>query len=296
MTAVLVPLVILAGWHDADDAARPVKTYFALMLVLETLDDRRLRGHRRVPVLRVLRGHADPDVLPDRRFGGPQRSVRGGEVPAVQPARRAAHAGRGDRPVRGLRPRARHRHLRLRCARATCHIDVGTAEAGCSSASSSRSRSRRRCGRSTPGCPTPPRSRRPATAVLLVGVLDKVGTFGMLRYCLPLFPDASRYFAPACRHLAVIGDPLRRAPGDRPDRHEAADRLHLDLPLRLHRAGHLRVDQPGQSGSTLYMVNHGFSTAALFLIAGFLVAGAARADRATTAGCRRSRRCWPACS
>jgi NADH-quinone oxidoreductase subunit M len=33
-------------------------------------------------------------------------------------------------------------------------------------------------------------------AVLLVGVLDKVGTFGFLRYCLPLFPDASRYFAP----------------------------------------------------------------------------------------------------
>ncbi len=32
-------------------------------------------------------------------------------------------------------------------------------------------------------------------AVLLVGVLDKVGTFGMLRFCLPLFPDASR-FAP----------------------------------------------------------------------------------------------------
>ena len=33
-------------------------------------------------------------------------------------------------------------------------------------------------------------------AALLVGVLDKVGTFGFLRYCLPLFPDASRYFAP----------------------------------------------------------------------------------------------------
>src|SRR3954465_12137270 len=33
-------------------------------------------------------------------------------------------------------------------------------------------------------------------AVLLVGVLDKVGTFGFLRYCLPLFPEASREFAP----------------------------------------------------------------------------------------------------
>ena len=71
------------------------------------------------------------------------------------------------------------------------HIDATTPRRCCSSASSSPSRSRRRCGRSTPGCPTPPRSRRPGTAVLLVGVLDKVGTFGMIRYCLPLFPDAS---------------------------------------------------------------------------------------------------------
>ena len=48
--------------------------------------------------------------------------------------------------------------------------------------------------------------RRPAGgAALLVGVLDKVGTFGFLRYCLPLFPDASRYFAPAILILAVIG-------------------------------------------------------------------------------------------
>ena len=37
-------------------------------------------------------------------------------------------------------------------------------------------------------------------------------------------------------------DPLRRAAGDRPDRHHAPDRLHLGQPLRLHRAGHLRAD------------------------------------------------------
>ena len=42
-------------------------------------------------------------------------------------------------------------------------------------------------------------------AVLLVGVLDKVGTFGFLRYCLPLFPDASRFFAPYVLVLAVAG-------------------------------------------------------------------------------------------
>src|SRR3712207_9031426 len=43
------------------------------------------------------------------------------------------------------------------------------------------------------------------SAVLLVGVLDKVGTFGFIRYCLPLFPDASRDLAPFVLVLAVAG-------------------------------------------------------------------------------------------
>src|SRR5215831_17625740 len=42
-------------------------------------------------------------------------------------------------------------------------------------------------------------------AALLVGVLDKVGTFGILRYCLPLFPNASHYFAPLGLVLALVG-------------------------------------------------------------------------------------------
>src|SRR5512135_1655009 len=42
-------------------------------------------------------------------------------------------------------------------------------------------------------------------AALLVGVLDKIGTFGLIRYCIPLFPDASRYFAPLVLVLAVVG-------------------------------------------------------------------------------------------
>ena len=45
----------------------------------------------------------------------------------------------------------------------------------------------------------------PASAVLMMAVMDKVGTFGMLRYCLQLFPDASMYFRPLIITLAVIG-------------------------------------------------------------------------------------------
>src|SRR5258708_10786028 len=46
---------------------------------------------------------------------------------------------------------------------------------------------------------------QPGAAVLLVGVLDKVGTFGLIRYCLELFPSASHYFPPLVIVLAVIG-------------------------------------------------------------------------------------------
>lgn len=45
----------------------------------------------------------------------------------------------------------------------------------------------------------------PVTAVLMMAVVDKVGTFGMLRYCLQLFPDSAVLLGPAVITLAVIG-------------------------------------------------------------------------------------------
>src|SRR5713101_5197706 len=44
-----------------------------------------------------------------------------------------------------------------------------------------------------------------AGSVILAGVLLKMGTYGMLRFCLPLFPEASHKFAPAIAALAIIG-------------------------------------------------------------------------------------------
>ena len=44
----------------------------------------------------------------------------------------------------------------------------------------------------------------PGTSVLLVCVLDKIGTFGMLRFCLGLFPDASQWATPVVVALALI--------------------------------------------------------------------------------------------
>jgi len=108
-------------------------------------------------------------------------------------------------------------------------------------------------------------------AVLLVGVLDKVGTFGFLRYCLPLFPDASRAFAPAILVLAVLGILYGAllAMGQ-------TDMKRLVAYTSIAHFGFIALGvfafttQAG-TGAVLYMVNHGISTGALFLIVGILI-------------------------
>ena len=55
----------------------------------------------------------------------------------------------------------------------------------------------------------------PGTSVMLVSVLDKVGTFGMIRFGLELFPEASRWATPVVVVLADLQHPVRRVHGDR---------------------------------------------------------------------------------
>ena len=111
----------------------------------------------------------------------------------------------------------------------------------------------------------------PATAVLMMAVVDKVGTFGMLRYCLQLFPDSAAFFRSLIITLAVVGIVYGAvvAIGQR-------DVMRLIAYTSISHFGFIILGifvmtSQGQSGATLYMVNHGISTAALFLIAGFLV-------------------------
>jgi NADH-quinone oxidoreductase subunit M len=109
-------------------------------------------------------------------------------------------------------------------------------------------------------------------AALLVGVLDKVATFGILRYSLPLFPDAARWFAPAALTLAVIGIIYAAllAVGQN-------DLKRLVAYSSVAHFGFIGVGifafttQAG-TGAVLYMVNHGLATGMLFLVVGMLVA------------------------
>ena len=112
----------------------------------------------------------------------------------------------------------------------------------------------------------------PGAAVLLVGVLDKVGTFGMLRYCFELFPSGAKYFTPLVITLAVIGiiygaivaigqQSMKRLIAYTSVSHFGFIALGIFV-----------MTTQGVSGATFYMVNHGFATGALFLLAGFLIA------------------------
>ncbi|GAA2275019.1 MULTISPECIES: NADH-quinone oxidoreductase subunit M [Kitasatospora] len=108
-------------------------------------------------------------------------------------------------------------------------------------------------------------------AVLITAVVDKVGTFAMLRYCLGLFPDASRTFGPYILVLSLIGIVYGAllAVGQKDIKRLVAyaSISHFGFIIM----GIFAFTSQGQSGATLYMVNHGISTAAWMLVAGFLI-------------------------
>ncbi|MFZ9249350.1 MAG: NADH-quinone oxidoreductase subunit M [Candidatus Nanopelagicaceae bacterium] len=119
--------------------------------------------------------------------------------------------------------------------------------------------------------PDAAKSATPGTSVLLLGVLDKVGTFGMIRYCLELFPNASKTFTPFIITLAVISIIYGAflAIGQKEIKRLIAftSISHFGFIVM----GIFAMTTQGHSGSALYMVNHGFSTAALFLVAGWMI-------------------------
>ncbi len=114
--------------------------------------------------------------------------------------------------------------------------------------------------------------------VLLVGVLDKVGVYGFLRYCLPLFPDASRRLAPIVLVLAVVGVVygalLAVGQSDMKRFVAYTSVAHFGF-IAL---GIFAFSTQAHAGAVLYMVNHGISTGMLFIVLGMVIArGGSRA-------------------
>jgi len=119
--------------------------------------------------------------------------------------------------------------------------------------------------------PDAAKAATPGTSVLLLGVLDKVGTYGMIRFCIALFPDASKTFTPLIISLAVIsiiyGAFMAIGQKDIKGLIAFTSISHFGFITM----GIFAMTTQGMSGANLYMVNHGFSTAALFLVAGWMM-------------------------
>ncbi|WP_141580389.1 NADH-quinone oxidoreductase subunit M [Actinomadura sp. WMMA1423] len=111
----------------------------------------------------------------------------------------------------------------------------------------------------------------PGALVLIVGVLDKVGTYGMLRFCLELFPGAAKWATPVVLGFAVLsiiyGAILAIGQVDMKRLIAYTSVSHFGFIV----LGIFAMTSQGQSGAALYMVNHGFSTGALFLVVGFMI-------------------------
>src|ERR1022692_251222 len=277
LTVVLMPVVILASWNDADgdrvgEESRPrrsVKTYFALLLLLETM----IIGVFAATDVFLFYVFFEAMLIPMYfligSFGVGQRqyaavkfllySLFGGLLMLVAVIALYVYSAQGGHPGTFLFSQLTHIALSPGAAR---WLFLGFFIAFAIKAPLWPFHT---------WLPDAATAAQPGTAVLLVGVLDKVGTFGMIRYCLELFPSAARYFTPLILTLAVIGVLYGAivAIGQ-------ADMKRLIAYTSISHFGFIVLGifvltSQGQSGATLYMVNHGLATGALFLIAGFMI-------------------------
>ena len=270
LVAVLMPVVVLASWHEAAGGSRPVRSFFALMLALEAT----LVGVFVATDVLLFYVFFEAMLVPMYfligSFGGPRRSyaavkffiysLLGGLLMLAAVIGlyvvSAQLLGEGTFDLQALSDLeidpATQRWLFLGFFIAFAikaplfPFHTWLPDAGAEA-------------------PT-------GAAVLLVGVLDKVGTFGFLRFCIPLFPEASNFFAPAVMVLAVVGifygALLAMGQTDLKRLVAYTSVAHFGF-ITL---GIFAFTSQGGTGAVLYMVNHGLSTGALFLIVGMLAA------------------------
>ena len=109
-----------------------------------------------------------------------------------------------------------------------------------------------------------------AGSVILAAILLKMGTYGYVRFAMPLFPEAAHKFAPLIATLAVIGviyaALVAMVQEDVKKLVAYSSVAHLGFVM----LGVFAFNVEGITGGMLQMINHGISTGALFLIVGFI--------------------------
>jgi len=268
LTAVLAPVVILAAWDEAVGSRRPAKTFFALLLVTEAAAIGAFAATDVFLFYVFFEVMLVPMYFLIGSFGGPQRSyaavkfllysLAGGllmlaAVIALYVLGPGGEQGFLLSELQGklaLDPTVQRWLFLGFFAAFAIKAPLWPVHTWLPDAASE----------ATPG-----------TAVLLFGVLDKVGTFGMIRYLLTLFPEASRYFTPMIVVLSVVsilyGALLAIGQTDMKRLLGYTSISHFGFIV----LGIFALTSQGQVGATLYMVNHGLSTGLLFIVAGFLM-------------------------
>ena len=109
-----------------------------------------------------------------------------------------------------------------------------------------------------------------AGSVILAGVLLKMGTYGFLRFSLPILPEATKYFVPMMVALAIIaivyGALVAMMQPDMKKLVAYSSVSHMGFVM----LGMFALNPNGLNGSILQQINHGVSTGALFLIVGII--------------------------
>ncbi|MFC9429883.1 NADH-quinone oxidoreductase subunit M [Streptomyces sp. NPDC056987] len=288
LTALLVPFVILAGWHDADPLEdvnpnrrwRPTQGFFALILMVEAMVILSFEATDVFLFYILFEAMLIPMYFLIGGFG--DRAHAGGDEAAATQRSYAAVKFLLYNLVGGLIMLAAV--IGLYVVAGTFSLsEIAAARADGSLTMATNTERLLFLGFffafavKAPLWPLHtwlPNAMGEATApvaVLITAVVDKVGTFAMLRFCLQLFPEASKWATPAILVLALIsiiyGALLAVGQRDMKRLIAYASISHFGFIIM----GIFAMTSQGQSGATLYMVNHGISTAALMLVAGFLI-------------------------
>jgi NADH-quinone oxidoreductase subunit M len=272
MSAVLVPVVILAAWNEAEAGRHSVKTYFALMLVLETMMIGVFAATDVFLFYVFFEAMLVPMYFMIGSYGVGKRqyaavkfllySLLGGLLMLV--AVIALYVYSVNSPATGHHGSFLFSELVNVSLSSTVQkwLFLGFFIAFAIKAPVWPFHT---------WLPDAADAAQPGAAVLMLGVMDKVGTFGMLRYCFGLFPAGAKYFTPLVITLAVIGTlygaivaigqaGLKRLMGYISISH-----------FGLITLGIFAFTSQGLSGATLYMVMHAFLTGALFILVGFMI-------------------------
>jgi NADH-quinone oxidoreductase subunit M len=269
MSTMLVPITLLAGWHEMEGGVATIKGYVVLTLVLESM----MVGVFAATDVFLFYVFFEAILIPMYfligRYGGPKRqyasikfllySLLGGLLMLAS--------------LIGLWVQARQQlgHGTFDWATLSTLKFDGTTEKWLFAGFFVAFAIKAPLVPVHTWLPDAAAEATPGSATLMVGVLDKIGTFGMLRYLLVLFPAASLWATPAVIVISLIsiiyGALLAIGQSDIKRLIAYTSVSHFGF-ITL---GIFAFTSQSQSGATLYMVNHGFSTAALFLVAGFLI-------------------------